>query len=104
MLKVLRSLEEHSSSLEQLGVRQKDGTQPRPWWADGEYDDERADAANDAGTRRLTSRRAKRCVLGGRLTAGVVRGAGMSHLSQQNYRNAYDAFTDAIRLSPLKVV
>ena len=104
VLNVLRSLEEHSSSLEQLGVRQKDGTQPRPWWADGEYDDERADAANDAGTRRLTSKRAKRCVLAdGSRRAWSCR-TGMSHLSQQNFHNAYDAFTDAIRLSPLKVV
>jgi cytochrome c-type biogenesis protein CcmH/NrfG len=28
----------------------------------------------------------------------------MSHLSQKSFRNAYDAFTEAIRLSPLKVV
>lgn len=49
VLDALRSVEEHTDSLEQLGLRQKDGSQPRPWWADGEYDDKRADAANDAG-------------------------------------------------------
>ena len=102
MLDTLRRLEEHTDSLEQLGVRQKDGSQPRPWWADGEYDDKRADAANDAGARRyISTREAPRPR--GRLTARVICCTGMSHLSHKNFRNAYDAFTEAIRLSPLKV-
>ena len=46
---VLRCVQEHTEALELLKVQQQDGTAPRKWWMDGEYDDERADAANDAG-------------------------------------------------------
>jgi len=49
VLDALHSLQEQTEGLETLAVQQKEGTRPRRWWADGEYDDARADAANDAG-------------------------------------------------------
>ena len=51
LLAVLRMVED-TDALEALARRQRERAEPRPWWADGEYDDKRADDANDAGAHR----------------------------------------------------
>ena len=104
MQDALRGVQEHTEELELLRAKQEHGTQPRPWWADGEYDDERADAANDAGACGCPLlRRAPDCGNAASFACSPHPGAGMSHLARHDHRNAYDAFTEAIRLSPLKV-
>lgn len=44
---------ELSSELDALAARQATGETQAPWWADGEYDDAAADAANDLGVEAL---------------------------------------------------
>ena len=44
---------ELSSELDALASRQAEGKVQVPWWADGEYDDAAADAANDRGVEAL---------------------------------------------------
>ena len=46
----LERITEHTHALEGFALRQQQGDTPRRWWADGEYDDSRADASNDHGT------------------------------------------------------
>ena len=42
-----------SSELDTLALGQRSGQKQTPWWADGEYDDAAADAANDRGVEAL---------------------------------------------------
>jgi len=44
----LDAIAAETAALNQLAEQQQAG-QPTPWWADGEYDAARAEAANDAG-------------------------------------------------------
>ena len=97
--RALEGVAEHTEALEALAARQRDGTQARPWWADGEYDDTRADAANDAGARPRSARAS--CGAYRRRLASA-RHAGMACLQRKELLPAYDAFTEAIRLSPSK--
>ena len=99
MARALAGVAEHTEALEALAAAQRDGTQARPWWADGEYDDTRADAANDTGAR---PRRA--CASCGACRRHLTHAhlAGMACLQRKELLPAYDAFTEAIRLSPSK--
>jgi hypothetical protein len=101
----LENIAEQTDALEVLTRRERDGAQPSRWWADGEYDDTRADAANDAGAA---------CVLADACTSppsvplrcddALTRRvqAGAACFARKEYHAAYDAWTEAIRLSPLK--
>ena len=106
--RVLCGIAEHTSALEDLATLQRQSTTTRRWWADGEYDDTRADAANDKGAcgpgspgSVLVNAQAW-CAVPFLLTICTV-SAGMALFSRKEYRAAYDAYTEAIRLAPLKV-
>lgn len=70
---LLSQIEQHTNMLEELYEDQKKPEYEVPWWQDGEYDDARADDANEVGTRYFT---------------------------RKQYGDAFDAFTEAIRLNP----
>ncbi|KAK9832303.1 hypothetical protein WJX74_005771 [Apatococcus lobatus] len=74
---LLREIQLHTSELEELRKKQAEPHYQRPWWADGEYDYNRADRANDEG---------------------------LQSLALQKYAEAFDRFTAAIRLCPSKAV
>ena len=69
----LAAMRASTAALDEMAVAQSSPTYERPWWADGEYDERRAEAANDAG---VAAFRAKR------------------------FAEAFDAHTEAIRLEP----
>ena len=69
----LAAMRASTAALDEMAVAQSSPTYERPWWADGEYDERRAEAANDAG---VAAFRAKR------------------------FAEAFDALTEAIRLEP----
>jgi DnaJ homolog subfamily C member 7 len=70
---LFNQIQQHTDELEKLWEQQKQPDYQRHWWQDGEYNEERADHANEAG----------------------------SHLfSQGKYSQAFEAFTEAIRLNP----
>jgi tetratricopeptide (TPR) repeat protein len=70
---LFNQMQQHTDELEKLWEQQKQPDYQQHWWQDGEYDEERADQANEAG----------------------------SHLfSQSKYSEAFEAFTEAIRLNP----
>ena len=64
-------------SLNEMSTEQRERPESVPWWRDGEYDETRAEDANDRG---------------------------MEAMRGQAYEEAFDAFTEAIRLEPRKAV
>ena len=64
-------------SLNEMSAEQRETPESVPWWRDGEYDETRAEDANDRG---------------------------MEAMCGQAYEEAFDAFTEAIRLEPRKAV
>lgn len=74
---LLGSIQSQTTDLEELQQRQSQPGYERPWWADGEYDAGRADASNDAG---------------------------MAAFGSGRHGEAFDCFTEAIRLCPTSAV
>ena len=71
-------MQQQTLELEELWERvQKDENYEKKWWQDGEYDSERADAANDRG---------------------------LSLFANKDYSEAFACFTEAIRLCPTSPV
>ena len=76
--RALREMAALTRELSEMNAAQTRADAPEaPWWRDGEYDETRAEEANDRGMARMKSR---------------------------NYEAAFDAFTEAIRLEPRKAV
>jgi len=63
--------------LAEMDAKQREDGTTAPWWRDGEYDETRAEEANDRG---------------------------MARMKKKEYEKAFDEFTEAIRLEPRKAV
>ena len=63
--------------LSEMSAAQVRDASEAPWWRDGEYDEARAEEANDDGMRKI---------------------------GEQRYEEAFEAFTEAIRLEPRRAV
>ncbi len=63
--------------LSEMSAAQARDASEAPWWRDGEYDEARAEEANDDGMRKI---------------------------GEQRYEEAFEAFTEAIRLEPRRAV
>lgn len=74
---LLSHIKDHTEQLERLWEVQREPGYERKWWQDGEYDSARADAANDRGT---------------------------EYYKKKEYSQAFDCFTEAIRLCPTSAV
>ena len=72
-VEALNAIGVESEALRAMNAAQRASEDPGPWWRDGEYDETRAEEANDDGTRAM---------------------------SAKAYVRAFDAFTEAIRLEP----
>ena len=68
-----QKMRESTQVLDQMAVEQACPTYERPWWKDGEYDEVRAETANDLG---------------------------MELFKKKQYEKAFDQYTDAARLEP----
>jgi hypothetical protein len=66
-------MRETTADLEEMAATQASADYVRPWWKDGEYDEGRAEAANDRG---------------------------MEAFSAKKWTEAFDEYTEAIRLEP----
>ena len=77
ILEILNQIQQQTTELENLWEEQKTPTYTRKWWQDGEYDSHRADIANDKG---------------------------LSFFKEKEYGEAFQAFTEAIRLCPTSSV
>jgi DnaJ homolog subfamily C member 7 len=77
ILEILNQIKYQTSELENLWEEQKNPEYNRKWWQDGEYDSHRADTANDKG---------------------------LSFFKDKKYGEAFQAFTEAIRLCPTSSV
>ena len=73
MERALEEVERASAELTKLADKQSNDADAVPWWADGQYDKQKADARNDDG---------------------------ISLLKDDQFGCAFDAFTDAIYLYP----
>mmetsp|Transcript_7790 Transcript_7790/g.14742 ORF Transcript_7790/g.14742 Transcript_7790/m.14742 type:complete len:553 (+) Transcript_7790:139-1797(+) len=74
---ILNEMIRETNQLEEMVQEEKSEGKKKHWWCDGEYDDERAEEHNDKGT-------------------------DCYKLSE--YKDAFDHYTEAIRLSPSKAV
>ena len=68
-----REMRDATAVLDAMAVEQSAPEYARPWWKDGEYDEARAEAANDRG---------------------------MEAYAERRFRDAHAAFTEAARLEP----
>ena len=68
-----REMRDATVALDAMAIKQRMPEYKRPWWKDGEYDEARAEAANDRG---------------------------MEAYAEQRFRDAHAAFTEAARLEP----
>ena len=68
-----REIRDSTAALDAMAVEQSAPGYARPWWKDGEYDEARAEAANDRG---------------------------MEAYAERRFRDAHADFTDAARLEP----
>lgn len=76
--RALREMAALTRELSEMNAAQTRADAPEtPWWRDGEYDETRAEEANDLG---------------------------MARMREKEYAAAFDAFTEAIRLEPRKAV
>ena len=73
----LLAMREATAELDAMAVAQSSPSYHRPWWADGEYDEARAEAANDLGVASFRAR---------------------------DWSAAFDHHTEAIRLEPRRAV
>lgn len=76
-VEVLNAMGRETEALRAMSAAQRTSDDPGPWWRDGEYDEARAEDANDEGMRAM---------------------------STKAYVRAFDAFTEAIRLEPRRAV
>ena len=74
---LIEQMKQQTIELEQIWDQQKSSNVERKWWQDGEYDDHRADDANDHG---------------------------LLLFKQNKYGDAFQLFTEAIRLCPTSAV
>ncbi|KAK3268510.1 hypothetical protein CYMTET_22993 [Cymbomonas tetramitiformis] len=74
---ILEEMRRETAELEKISEKEKEEGGAAHWWCDGEYDDVRADEANDQGTRSYKNK---------------------------EYGIAFDDYTEAIRLCPSKAV
>ncbi len=72
----LESDPEFAEALGRMAAQARDASEA-PWWRDGEYDEARAEEANDDGMRKI---------------------------GEQRYEEVFEAFTEAIRLEPRRAV
>lgn len=70
---MIRQMRATTADLDVMAAEQAAPNYPRPWWKDGEYDEERAEAANDRG---------------------------MKAFGEKRWGDAFDEYTEAIRLEP----
>lgn len=70
---VIAQMRETTADLEDMATKQASPDYERPWWKDGEYDEARAEAANDRG---------------------------MEAFAAKRWKDAFDEYTEAIRLEP----
>jgi len=77
IIEILNQIKQETFELETLWEKQKNPEYNRKWWQDGEYNSERADTANDEG---------------------------LSFFKEKKYGDAFQAFTEAIRLCPTSSV
>ena len=73
----LLAMREATAELDAMSIAQSSPSYHRPWWADGEYDEARAEAANDLGVASFRAR---------------------------DWSAAFDHHTEAIRLEPRRAV
>ena len=108
---------ELSSELDALASRQAKGKVQVPWWADGEYDDAAADAANDRGVEALRRwkreeaeerRRKKKSSAGASSVPSPPPPPPPPHASSSSSlffaEQALALFTEAVRLRPSSAV
>lgn len=74
---LVEQIKQETLELEELWRKQKEPDYERKWWQDGDYDEQRADAANDQG---------------------------LLLFKQREYGEAFHHFTEAIRLHPTSSV
>ena len=92
-----------SSELDDLACRQATGEARAPWWADGEYDDAAADAANDRGVEALRRwrREEEKKQKNGRKKSNASSFPSPSPSSSLFFaEQALALFTEAVRLRP----
>lgn len=62
----------------------------KEWWKDGEYDEKKADEANDLGSKCLKTAKERK--------------NGTKNQRREDHEHAFEAYTEAIRLEPKKAV
>ena len=74
VIRVVNEMTAMTNELDELAMKQRaPDAPPRPWWCDGEYDETRAEEANDKG---------------------------MDAFKEKRYEEAFEFYTEAIRLEP----
>jgi len=73
-----------------VAVENGGGDAKKEWWKDGEYDETKADEANDLGSKCLKMAKERK--------------NGTDAQRREDYEHAFEAYTEAIRLEPKKAV
>jgi len=102
-----KELQERSERLDELAERQESGEQPRPWWADGEYDASKASRVAAAGHEHYQNRRNEEALTKFTEAARLAPQCDTHHANRaaaamrlQRWDLAAEAAEDALRIRP----